>query len=374
MTQKNQYDVIVAGAGPAGCAAAIALKQSGIDVCIIDRKSDETRKVGESLPGASIRLLNRLGIHNLETFLNAGDYKKCLANASSWGNEEWIYQSGMANPEGGGFHINRTAFDEALRKKAGDLGILIYNALVDHINFADDSENTSNFTIELKQQEQTEIKEIKTKWIIDATGRKASIRRKFGLERDKIDEQMAATNWIKAPQTDIDHATRIKSVADGWWYTSLLPDQSRVISFQSLPETIAKLHKNQEEFFTKFNEACLLPYIANKNLSIQSKAIDAGTINPGIVTAKGLLCVGDAALSFDPLSSQGIFFALYSGIKATESILKCISSDDLQEEILADYQSIIERVFIENQKSRKYFYKSESRYFNEPYWKSRKFS
>lgn len=370
MVQKNQYDVIVAGAGPAGCAAAIALKQSGINVCIIDRKSDETRKVGESLPGASIRLLNRLGIPNLETFLNAGDYKKCLANASSWGNEEWIYQSGITNPEGGGFHINRTAFDEALRKKAGDLGIPIYNALVDHINFTNDSE----ITIELKQQEHTEIKEVKAKWIIDATGRKASVRRKFGLERHKIDEQMAVTNWIKVPQTDIDHATRIKSVADGWWYTSLLPDQSRVISFQSLPEIIAKLHKNPEDFFRKFNEAHILPYVTNKNLSIQSKAIDAGTINPGIVTAKGLLCVGDAALSFDPLSSQGIFFALYSGIKAAESIVKCISSDDLQKEILANYQSIIERVFIENQKSRKYFYNSEIRYFNEPYWKSRKFS
>ncbi|RYF38292.1 MAG: hypothetical protein EOO38_24995 [Cytophagaceae bacterium] len=67
---------------------------------------------------------------------------------------------------------------------------------------------------------------IKAKWIIDATGRKSAIARKFSLHRKRADMQMSAISWISTPVTDDDHATRIKSVPDGWWYTSLLPEQS----------------------------------------------------------------------------------------------------------------------------------------------------
>ena len=371
--EVSQYDVVIAGAGPAGSAAAIALKQAGFNVCLVDRKADGNRKVGESLPSASIRLLKKLGINGIEGLLDAWNYKRCLVNASSWGNEQWMYQSGMANPEGGGFHINRTAFDEALRQKAQTLGVPVYTALIDQLYPIDDKKDTG-FAVQFRGHNPTEITEISTKWVIDATGRKAAIGRKFGLKRERTDEQMAAVNWINAPVEDIDHATRIKSVSDGWWYTSLLPDHSRVISFQSLPATVARMHKNPELFFEKFNDAVLLPYKVTPDLSIQSMAVDAGVIKPEAVTAKGLLCVGDAALSFDPLSSQGIFFALYSGIKAADAIVKCLIDPIAADSTRNGYQLLVDSVFTENQKSRRYFYMNELRYFQQPYWQSRRFN
>lgn len=369
-----QYDVVIAGAGPAGSAAAIALKQAGINVCLVDRKTVENRKVGESIPGASIRLLGKLGINGIGGLLNAGDYKQCLVNASSWGSEQWIYQSGMANPEGGGFHLNRTAFDEALRQKALNLGIPIYPAMIDQLYPIEDSKkNTSGFAIQLKHQDLSESDTISTQWLVDATGRKAVIGRKFGLKRERIDDQMAAVCWVKAAENDIDYATRIKSVPDGWWYTSLLPDHTRVISFQGLPATVAQLHKDHDLFFKKFNDALLLPYKVAPNSSVQSNAVDAGVIKPLAVTAPGVICVGDAALSFDPLSSQGIFFALYSGIKGAETIAKCLSDPASENNIRSEYQAVVEKVFLQNQKSRAYFYRTEMRYTKEPYWQSRSF-
>jgi NADPH-dependent 2,4-dienoyl-CoA reductase/sulfur reductase-like enzyme len=38
MTEKNKYDVVVIGAGPAGLAASISAKDGGADVCIIERE------------------------------------------------------------------------------------------------------------------------------------------------------------------------------------------------------------------------------------------------------------------------------------------------------------------------------------------------
>jgi flavin-dependent dehydrogenase len=49
---KQRYDVIVAGAGPAGLLAAKALAQNGYDVAVLERKSDPaavTRACGQSL-------------------------------------------------------------------------------------------------------------------------------------------------------------------------------------------------------------------------------------------------------------------------------------------------------------------------------------
>ena len=49
---KQKYDVIVAGAGPAGLLAAKALAQNGFDVAVLERKADMsavTRACGQSL-------------------------------------------------------------------------------------------------------------------------------------------------------------------------------------------------------------------------------------------------------------------------------------------------------------------------------------
>jgi 2-polyprenyl-6-methoxyphenol hydroxylase-like FAD-dependent oxidoreductase len=55
-----EYDIVIVGAGPAGCAAALRLRQQGLRVALVDDVKQGRLKVGESLPGASIRLLQSL--------------------------------------------------------------------------------------------------------------------------------------------------------------------------------------------------------------------------------------------------------------------------------------------------------------------------
>ncbi len=362
------FDVIVAGAGPSGCAAAIALQLAGLRVCLVDKENAGGRKVGESLPGATIRLLRRLGIDGIGDLLDEKNYKVCRSNASAWGDEEWVYESGLKNPEGGGHHINRAVFNEALRTKAVSAGVTFYMDTIDIVDALQYEDENQGFTIQFKNKDS----KVNTKWIIDATGRKTAIARKFGLKRQRMDRQMSAVNWITAPTTDQDHATRIKSVPDGWWYTSLLPDKSRVTGFQGLPDTVSMLYKDPSLYFERFNQAGLLPYTIGKESLLQSTATEAGLAKCESAVAHRLICVGDAALSFDPLSSQGIFFALYSGIKGAEAIINCIGDNQKMKPELSRYQSMVERIFAENKKSLHYFYSTELRYAREPYWKDRR--
>lgn len=365
----TEFDVIVAGAGPSGCAAAIALRLAGLTVCLVDRPYNGRRKIGESIPGASVRLLNRLGINGIESLLDSKDYKRCLANISSWGTDTWEFQSGLKNPEGGGYHINRVAFDNALRDKAISVGVVIYEDMISSVGSLSNTGLTIGLNVEFKR---TDNAPLKTKWIVDATGRKAAISRMFGVKRTRLDSQMAAIKWIKASSfTNDDHATRIKSVAYGWWYTSLLPDNSRVIGFQGLPKDVSRMHKDASLFFNRFNDSGILSHLVTQESILEESAYEAGVAKPDSIIADRLLCVGDAALSFDPLSSQGILFALYSGIKGAEAIGKNLTEMNTANQSLNDYEAIVDKVFSENQKHLRYFYMNEFRYKSEPYWKSR---
>lgn len=365
----TEFDVVVAGAGPSGCAAAIALRLAGLTVCVVDRPYNGRRKIGESIPGASVRLLNRLGINGIESLLDSKDYKKCLANISAWGTDTWEFQSGLKNPEGGGYHINRVAFDDALRDKAISVGVVIYENMIGSVNPLSLKGLTIGLEVEFKRNDNAHLK---TKWIIDATGRKAAISRMFGVKRMRLDSQMAAVKWIKAASVaNDDHATRIKSVPYGWWYTSFLPDNSRVIGFQGLPKDVSQMHKDATLFFNRFNDSGILSRTITQESILEESAYEAGVAKPDSIIADRLLCVGDAALSFDPLSSQGILFALYSGIKGAEAIVKNVTEMNIANQSLKDYEAIVDNVFTENQKHLRYFYMNEFRYRNEPYWKSR---
>jgi flavin-dependent dehydrogenase len=55
----------------------------------------------------------------------------------------------------------------------------------------------------------------------------------------------------------------------------------------------------------------------------------------------GWLAVGDAALACDPLSSQGLFNALYSGLMAARALRSALAGDT---DALADYDRTIARV------------------------------
>ena len=54
----------------------------------------------------------------------------------------------------------------------------------------------------------------------------------------------------------------------------------------------------------------------------------------------GWLAVGDAALACDPLSSQGLFNALYSALMAANALRRALAGDT---DALTDYQRIIAR-------------------------------
>jgi flavin-dependent dehydrogenase len=361
--KNTSYDILIVGAGPAGCASAITLAQKSLKVGLIDLIHPNRPKVGESVPAAIRRLLKHLGIDGITSVLTDNEYKPCISNASAWGQNEWHYQDALLNPEGNGWHIDRNAFDKALYKKAIEQGIIPIKNQLKSV-----TAKKEGYIITLKDQTSSSTNILQTKWLVDATGRASKVGRALGFEKDKLSEQMAAIAWVDTIE-DCDFSTRIKSVSNGWWYTALLPNQKRIIAFHGLLDDVRQQVHTPDAFVESFNEANLLRDKMSTNQiigKIQGKDASFGKLTK--VAEHRFFAVGDAAIAFDPLAAQGIFFALYSGIQASEAILKSEENSALKDEFRSTFIEQIEGVFQHNQRTLKLHYNDEIRFLSEAYW------
>ena len=295
----TDFDIVVMGAGPAGVAASIVLKEAGFSVLLVDQVRTNQLKVGESVPGAAIRLLQRLGLNSIDALLDADEYVRSTANASAWGSNEWRFQNAMQNLEGGGWHVLRHRFDEKLRQHALARGVEFLTGQVSRYDW-----DGAQYSLQLKSSRQ----KLKARWLVDATGRKGLVVRKQGGTRQKFSSQYAVIAWTQVQPGDQDQMTRVKSVPEGWWYTSKLPGGLRVSALQCLPEHAAQLVREPDAFFEAWQQAAMLESAINPEDLVQPLiARDASVQLSQQPFGENWLAIGDAAMSFDPLSSQGIF-------------------------------------------------------------------
>lgn len=350
--------IAIVGAGTAGSAAAIRLRQLGHEVYLIERKSENTHTIGESIPGATLRLLYTLGFTKLEDVLPVHCFRPNPAVASAWGSDEWFYKDSFNNPEGGGWQIIRAVFDANLRQKALEIGANFYTAKFDKIEKKD-----SYYRLELKK-DNLEVEVIEhLDGIIDASGRSAAVLRKLGIDHHKFQTQMAVFGWFRLPE-EVKEISFLKSTSQGWWYCSLLPNNERVIVFHGLPKIIAQYQRDPETFINDFNQAHILEtQVTSEHLITELQTRDASFSKAPHYIKEQCIAIGDAALGFDPISAQGIFFALYSAIRGAEAL---VSEDSFA---LQNYSMQIEQIAQKNRDLRMQYYTAELRYFQESYWK-----
>lgn len=150
----------------------------------------------------------------------------------------------------------------------------------------------------------------------------------------------SASTFEPGLKRDQDHRTLIEAVPQGWFYTSQIPSSSpeytttRVVVFHTSPShAAAKTARRLEGFLellkneSKHVSALLTThgYEVSSDPSLSGGGIGGRSAFP-IATAAGTsyldkafdfgekwIAVGDAAMAFDPLSSQGMMTALEMG-------------------------------------------------------------
>jgi flavin-dependent dehydrogenase len=164
----------------------------------------------------------------------------------------------------------------------------------------------------------------------------------------------------------------IEAEQDGWWYTALLPSKQRVVAYLTDWDTgVLRALYTPGTFLARLGQtqhlrACLETH--DYRLKAKPRGAAANSARLDRFVGAGWLAVGDAALSFDPLSSQGIFTALYTGMKAGQALHASFHGD---QSALHAYSQQLEMIYTTYLRNRDNYYQLERRWMQRPFWKRR---
>jgi flavin-dependent dehydrogenase len=360
----GEFDVVVLGAGPAGCAAALALAQNEVGpILLVAPAHDPDFRVGESVP-PDIRIsLDELGLW--DEFLHER-HEACLGSCASWGTAALGYNDFLFNPLGPGWHLDRARFDQFLLGNAIERGIDV----CDGMRFdAAQRLPQGGFRLRLAGDE-TRI--VDTRFVVDATGPRACFARSQGARRDVLDQLLCAVGFFALPDpTRFSRLTMLEAVEYGWWYAAKLPNARLAVVAASDPRLIKQTALHSRDGFLAHLAATTHIAAGMSGGRLIEEALltcSAPSFLLDPVVGDGWLAVGDAACAFDPISSQGIHKALADGRRAGKAIADHLRG---REGALPEYQSSIAARFAQYRRSRAYFYELEKRWPASPFWKKR---
>lgn len=355
-------DVFVVGAGPAGITAALNLAPSR-RVALADLHAEPCLRIGESLLPAARRLLTDMGLW--ERFLGER-HAPWYHNRAVWGSAEAYETDFVRDPEGHGWHLDRARFESWLRHIAVERGtILLAPARLLAINHC-------NGAWRICLDTPSGRREAVSRFLVDAGGRGVPVASRLGARR-RVEDRLVCRYVYGTDRTPESSAgsTFVEAAEEGWWYTAPLAGGRRVMAFHtdadlpaahalSDPKMLLERAGAQHELGSVLSDSGFVP-----GTEFGVTAAHSAILVP--FAGSGWCATGDAALSFDPLSSQGLLNALFTGLAAAEAVDSSLSGGS----DLADYCRALHNIYDVYRQHLAHCYGAERRWTKAPFWQRR---
>jgi digeranylgeranylglycerophospholipid reductase len=311
---KQEYDIIVVGAGPAGSMAARFAAEQGVSVLMLEKDRDV---------GYPVRCGEAISKSGVEEFIPSDD-KWIAARISKFSfnapdGTEVIIEFGEA-----GYVLERRIFDYELARTAAEAGTeILTRAYVNGLLFDPDGKVSG-----VKYEFNGEQKELKAKIVIAADGVESRVGRWAGLKTHIDFRDMESAIQVTAANIPVKQDTLYfffgKDVAPNGYFWIFPKGHNKANIGLGVSGIIGKKKSAQsflDDFMNKhYPDAPILTRIAGGvpcSITLEK------------ISAPGIMLVGDAARQVNPLSGGGIASGMIGGSIAGKIAGEAVKSNKL---------------------------------------------
>jgi flavin-dependent dehydrogenase len=332
----NAYDIAIVGGGPAGTAAAITLlRHTSWKVVVIERGDYSEWRAGETLSPGARPLLDYLGV--TDRVLRDGHFRS-YGTAAAWGSDRVVSRDFLFTGAGEGWNLDRRLFDLALAETVAALGgTLLRDTVID---------------------------DPPARFIIDASGRHATYARKRGA-RLLIDDHLTGLVASFAAPAETESTTLVESFAHGWFYSVPIPGDELIVALMTDADVVRDRGFLEPDAWRRALPPHTRARIGDAPMFRPPTARPAHTQLLDVPYGSNWIAAGEAAVSFDPLSSMGIGYALTSGIAAARAASSVLNGAAAP---LASYAADVAKHYDAYRARRGAYYAMERRWQGEGFW------
>ena len=330
-----KFDVIVVGAGTAGCLAAKTTAEAGLKVCLLDGKRRE--EIGEKACG------DALGEHHLKTLglekPQGGELEKRIEGIKVYSPDlETVFT--ITHENFAGYLLNRRLFGQWLLRKALDNNAVLLDATLCLEPLIERGFVTGVLAKNMNTGEKVRLK---GKVVADASGFLAVVRRK--LPKEMRIENEVANEDVEACYREI---RQLKQESEDTECCEIYLNQKMTPGGYSwvFPKGGARVNAGlgicmRNEFPNPRNQ--FYKHVLTKPLFEGSLLLSGGawydpTRRPlDNMVGNGVAVLGDAACLVNPIHGGGIGPSMLSGYLAGKTIIEALEKDDVSQKSLWPY-------------------------------------
>lgn len=313
MSNRFDYDVIIAGGGPAGASAAIHLSTGGARVLLVEQKKFPRAKLcGEFISPECGPHFERLGVAG--RMLAAGPATLTETVFYSRKGKSVSVPSAWFGANGIALGLSRAEMDQQLLRRASDAG-----AQVLEDTHAGDLILEDDRVAGLRVKREGNEISYRAPVTIDATGRTRALARRLDQSSNKMKSHRASLVAFKA---HLDSARVAPGACEIYFYrggygglSSIengLSNLCFIAPAREVREAGADAERVMREVVCQNRRAAYALEHARACTPWLAVSLEGFGRHP-VAPATGLLAIGDAASFIDPFTGSGMLMALESG-------------------------------------------------------------
>ncbi len=334
----TDYDVVIAGAGPAGTACALELRKHNLKTALIDAHAFPRDKVcGDAIPHRAVKTIKQIAP---ELYRQIRTEPAMMPSTGCR----------IVSPSGKEIEI-RFSLEGYISKRL-DFDYLLLQHLLEtrSVDFYEEEKIVSVNSSEEKAEVITNKRLLRSKLIIGCDGAHSEVRKNLmGNFIDPAHYCGAVRGYFKGIEKVKEGLMEIhlfKQMPYAYFWIFPLPGGWANVGLGMLSEKISaqkiNLRKTMQELISGSSSMGVRFKNTVMNGEITGFGLPLGSLRSTLSGNRFMLC-GDAGSLIDPATGEGIGNAMLSGMLAAQQAVKCFEKNDFSRKFLNRYDEEVYR-------------------------------